>query len=581
MLKFKTENTIIYLLLIYLVGMISRFAPIVVMLINLSVFLYCFAAVVWMIAVRERFITREIRNLFYSIAVLILFLHLSQICKYSAFNSLIWVQRYLWYFYYVPFTLIPLLSFIVSLKIGQSENARLNFWGYATAVISMLLVIIIMTNDLHQSVFEFKDGNLDNINDYHRGIIYYLDMIWGYALITGSCVISMLKSYKRIRRRYVLLIIFVLVSHLSLQGMLYTNIADNFKIFGTVPLTVPMLYNMSFIFFWELGIRYGIIPSNTDYEEIFNIAGVEVLLSDTKGRTVIKSDNARELPEHIKNSVNEFSAVNYGDYKIHLRKITGGYIYWKENVARINALNRELRDTAERLKEENTLLFEEARIKEENARISAVSRIYDDITERLMGKIQRIKDILDGSDTEDEEGFRKNLIYACIIGAYVKRYSNMTLLSKTVGDTSTGMIASKELYLAVKESLEYLSLCDGMTCEVFYNVSGKGNEAAYADMALDVYEAVERCIEILAFAKCTVMFRMTQCDLSGIEINTTINVTQQTNSNVPYSEIRETLKKYADESKICDISVRDDEDETDIVYITILRQTAGTEVPYV
>ena len=120
-----------------------------------------------------------------------------------------------------------------------------------------------------------------------------------------------------------------------------------------------------------------------------------------------------------------------------------------------------------------------------------------------------------------------------------------------------------------------------MTCEVFYNVSGKGNEAAYADMALDVYEAVERCIEILAFAKCTVMFRMTQCDLSGIEINTTINITQQTNSNVPYSEIRETLKKYADESKTCDISVRDDEDETDVVYITILRQTAGTEVPYV
>ena len=266
MIRFKTENTIIYLLIIYLLGFICRFIPGIPMFISASSMFYCFAVIVWMIAIRERFITRDIRNLFYTIAVLILFLHL-------------------WYAFYIPFTMLPLFSLTVALRIGKSTGERLHWTVYAAGAFSILLILLIMSNDLHQAVFRFKDGDLDNYNNYSRGIIYYLDLAWGYILLAGSFAASLHKSYKRIRKRYILLTLAVIMTHLLLQGLLYTNITDNLKIFGTVPFTVPMLYNMSFVFFWELGIRYGIIPSNTDYEEIFNSAGIAAQLTDTDRKT--------------------------------------------------------------------------------------------------------------------------------------------------------------------------------------------------------------------------------------------------------------------------------------------------------
>ena len=401
--------------------------------------------------------------------------------------------------------------------------------------------------------------------------------------MAASCTISIHKSYKRIRKRYILLILIVFIAHILLQGILYTNIAGNLKVFGTVPFTVPMLYNMSFVLFWELGIRYGIIPSNTDYEEIFNIAGIAAQLTDTDGKTVFKSNEARNIPENIKQSTNEVFAVNDGDRKIHSRGITGGFIYWEEDVSRINSLNRELMETTDRLKEENTLLFEETRIKEENARISAVSRIYDDITERLKDRLRKIDEILGKSDITDEEGFRKDLIYACIIGAYVKRYSNMTLLSKTQGENSQGNIASKELYLAFKESLEYLSLCDGMTCEAFYNEADGDHEVTNADMALAIYEAVEECIEILAFRRCTVMFSLAVCDLNLIKVDVEVDITQGHTGDDPSEQITEWVKQYAERLGSCDITIRNDNeaDENDTVYITITNRSAGAEVPNV
>ena len=222
MLKFRTENTIIYLLILYLAGLISRFTPTGVMTISLSVFFYCFAVVVWMIAIRERFITGDIRNLFYAISVLILILHLSQICKYSAFGSELFIQRLLWYTYYIPFTMIPLLSLIVSIKIGKSSDEPIHWSVIIASVFSILLILTIMTNDLHQAVFKFRDGNLDNTNDYHRSIIYYIDLAWGYILMAGSFTISIHKSYKRIRKRYILQILTVLIAHILLQGILYT-----------------------------------------------------------------------------------------------------------------------------------------------------------------------------------------------------------------------------------------------------------------------------------------------------------------------------------------------------------------------
>ncbi len=81
-----------------------------------------FLYLVWMIAIRERFVTPRIRYLFYSIAVLLLFLHFEQTLKYDIYYDNADISRWLWYSYYIPFTLIPYISFVISLLVDKKEN---------------------------------------------------------------------------------------------------------------------------------------------------------------------------------------------------------------------------------------------------------------------------------------------------------------------------------------------------------------------------------------------------------------------------------------------------------------------------
>ncbi|MCR4787501.1 MAG: hypothetical protein K5888_02845 [Lachnospiraceae bacterium] len=285
-----------------------------------------------------------------------------------------------------------------------------------------------MSNDLHQLVFVFKDGDLSNLKDYSHGTVFYIDVIWCYLMMVSSFFLCLYKSFKRIRKRHFLIAVVVITAHQVLHTVLFINPSDKLRIFGIYPFTLPMISNMAFIIFWEMCIMFGTIPSNIDYEDIFEISGISAKLTDEDKNTISSSCIQDPLTDEIRYSADE--DINIGNTKIHSRKIPGGYIYWEEDVSQINEINEQLRETAERLSEENALLMEEARIREESERFNAVNRIYDDIAGRLKTKLKTINDILQDNGDRDENAFKQKLIRACVMGAYVKRYSNMTLMSK-------------------------------------------------------------------------------------------------------------------------------------------------------
>ncbi|MCR4990030.1 MAG: hypothetical protein K6A38_04120 [Lachnospiraceae bacterium] len=64
-------------------------------------------------------------------------------------------------------------------------------------------------------------------------------------MMAASYFICLTKSYKRIKKKYLIVAVAFTVIFFALYIIFYVNPSDNLKIFGILFLTVPMLFNIS------------------------------------------------------------------------------------------------------------------------------------------------------------------------------------------------------------------------------------------------------------------------------------------------------------------------------------------------
>lgn len=131
----------------------------------------------WGISVRTRIVQVQVRRHLTSISCLIVFWFFIRSLKYYAVTDLN-VARHIWYLYYIPMLLIPLLALFVALSLGKPENYRLPKWTHLLYIPTLLLLVLVLTNDLHQLVFNFPEGSVwtDKNNGYCMG--YYFTFGW-------------------------------------------------------------------------------------------------------------------------------------------------------------------------------------------------------------------------------------------------------------------------------------------------------------------------------------------------------------------------------------------------------------------
>ena len=81
--------------------------------------------------------------------------------KYSAFSGVGVLARHTWYAYYIPMLLCPLLLFGVSLLVSAKDDTRIPKLWYGALALTLVLIGLVLTNDLHQLVFRFRP-NFEN-----------------------------------------------------------------------------------------------------------------------------------------------------------------------------------------------------------------------------------------------------------------------------------------------------------------------------------------------------------------------------------------------------------------------------------
>ena len=140
-------------------------------------------------------------------------------------------------------------------------------------------------------------------------------------------------------------------------------------------------------------------------------------------------------------------------------------------------------DANEIIESENSLIQAETEQREKDAWLQSRHRIYHEIAEIMYPCQQRIAELL-GSMNPGAQTFREQLAYVSVLNAYVKRKTNLLLLSE-----EQERLTIQTLFLALKESASYLSLA-GLRTEARQPEEERSMPAGMAIALYDAFEAV-------------------------------------------------------------------------------------------
>ena len=413
--------------------------------------------VTWCISLHRRLLHPRIRVILVSTGVLMVFWLLAKTVKYEFLvASTDPIGRYIWYSYYIPMLLIPLFGMFIVYHIGKPDNVRMPKWMMGLLVVAIVLILLVLTNDLHQWVFRFDHGFANYDQEYSYGFLYFILMAWYilFSLYFGIALLSKCRvpGSEKVQK---------LPLFIVLGGVVFWTI----YILKLIRVDLTVIDCLIIASLLESAIQSGMIPSNTNYQEIFRVTTVPIHIVDVDFQPRYVSAGAMPMPaEHLRQSEKDIFCL--GNTLINSAPITAGRVVWQDDISRINELRERLQDAMEQLSEEGVLLQAETELKQNRAKADEQNRLYDRIAREVEPQLIKVDGLLQRVNQEPENA-KVLMAKVCIIGSYIKRRGNLLLLGE-----ESPVIQAAELEYCIRESLENFRLsgaraalnsdCDGL-----------------------------------------------------------------------------------------------------------------------
>lgn len=430
----------------------------------------------WCSSVYYRVVNKQVRNLLFVVGALMLFWILSKTIKIEFFPNVTDVAiRYMWYGYYIPMILIPLIGIFITMYIGKPYNYKKPSWTYLFYIPALILLVGIFTNDLHNWAFTFPNG-IENFNDdYSYGVLFWITATWfsGLGILFVVLLIrkSKLPGSKKMQKVPLYIICVAIVF-----WILYAT--------QVIEADLTIIDCLIIIALLESAMQTGFIPINTNYREIFESTTIPVAIIDNGYVTNYRSGGATSFSKEDMLAT-ATGAVSMGNKILSSSPIRGGRVVWQDDVEELNQQRLELDEIHESLAEEGTLIQAENEIKEKQAQADEKSLLYDKVAREVSTQLTKVLGLL--SIAENEKATKKNLAQIAIIGTYIKRRGNLILLNN-----ENELVSASELASAFRESSDNLKLL-GISSAFDVIVDG---EIPLCD-ALKAYDLYEEIIEAL------------------------------------------------------------------------------------
>ena len=442
--------------------------------------IYVFLFSVWCYSLWIRIVQTQARRYLLAISVLMVLWILLRSIKYSIENTD--AERWLWYFYYFPMLFIPMLSVFVSRSLGKGEDFRLPRWTKILYVPTLLLLLLVLTNDLHQQVFSFPSGVLsDRAYRYEGG--YFFVLGWE-ALCAGFALLSMVKNCRIPRSRRIRWLPLVPLALSLAYAYAYVK-----KVHWVWVLAGDMTVSQCLIFasILECCIQCGLIQSNLGYDELFEATSLPVQITDPAFCSQYVSAAMQEaLPQSELRQMQQDTVHLSDDTLLKRHNLRRGWVFWKEDISALNQIRKELELTRDELRDTGDVLAAENAQRARWLKLTEENRLYDMMEAQTARQIAMLRDLLaELQKTEDSGRARHLLGQVIIIGTYIKRRSNLIFVG-----VQRGAISVQELRLCLNESSENISVY-GADCKAIV----KGEGQLTVEQATQVYDLFEAVVE--------------------------------------------------------------------------------------
>lgn len=442
--------------------------------------IYVFLFSAWCYSLWIRIVQTQVRHYLLAISVLMVLWILLRSIKFSIENTD--AERWLWYFYYFPMLFIPMLSVFVSRSLGKGEDFRLPRWTKLLYLPTLLLLLLVLTNDLHQQVFSFPSGVLsDRAYRYESG--YFFVLGWE-ALCAGFALLSMVKNCRILRSRRIRWLPLVPLALSLAYAYAYVK-----KVHWVWVLAGDMTVSQCLIFasILECCIQCGLIQSNLGCDELFEATSLPVQITDPAFCSqYVSAAMQGALPQSELRQMQQ-DTVHLGDDTLLKRhKLRRGWVFWKEDISALNQVQRELELTRDELRDTGDVLEVENAQRARWLKLTEENRLYDMMEAQTARQIAMLRDLLaELQKTEEPDRARRLLGQVIIIGTYIKRRNNLIFVGE-----QRGAISVQELLLCLNESSENISVY-GADCKTII----KGEGQLTVEQATQVYDLFEAVVE--------------------------------------------------------------------------------------
>ncbi len=441
--------------------------------------------VVWGVSLIHRMVRKDLLVFFLTISILILFFLTIRMIKYGLTEEIDTLSRYLWYSYYVPQCLTPPTLFLAVISIEKKNGKPLKKLWYLLYVPAILLIALVYTNDLHECFFKlyFENGKFS----YKHQFLFYLALCWEIFITFASIIVMFVKCGISVCKKKVWLPLGTFAICVMTSTVCFLINTKAFKI--------PELLCFTCITLIESCILIGLIPSNDRYENYFYHSGYSPLITNDNFEIIYRSANSVGFGKETLKKASIKPILIDKKIRLTAEKIHGGYVFRSEDLSKINEINEALKETSERLADENYLIEAENEIKEQKTQIAEQNKLYAKIESSTNSELERLEKLLleTKNKTLDDDAFIKNFRFACVLASYIKRRSNLVMLTE-----KNSFLDAFELSLSFKELLDYLSLA-GVECSLDFTLSGN-IESETAKVFYDFFERVIVCDNDLPYA---------------------------------------------------------------------------------
>ena len=285
--------------------------------------------------------------------------------------------------------LIIWMALLIAMSLGKPDEYKFPKGMSILWIISGTLLLLVLTNDLHQFVFTFpKDAAVwtDKNNGYSIG--YFIIVGWQVLCAFAALVIMFLKCRVQKGRLHFLPIVPMLLT--IVYSVLYYAGADwLLHLFGDIAAFQSVMYILTF----EFCIACGYIHSNSRYVDLFaSSVGTSAEITDKDFTVRYAAVNTAPISKETMKKA-EQSPVTMGGLTVHTMPIDGGYAVWTEDVSALRDIKEDSELLADELADRNEMLRYEYKREAKRRKVEEQNRLYDLLRSATQTQIDRIAEL--------------------------------------------------------------------------------------------------------------------------------------------------------------------------------------------